>query len=64
MFAARQVLIDGDGDAFSVSDAVDDEARAEHAIAARKDARGGGHQGFAIGHDEAARRYRYAIVGL
>ena len=43
---SAQVFVDTNGCALAVADAVNDEARAESAIATGKDSRSGGHQGF------------------
>ena len=55
MLAAAQVLVNAHGCAFAVADAIDDQARAEHAVAAGKDAGGRRHQRLRIHRDQATR---------
>ena len=63
VFGAAEELVDADCGALAVGDTIDDEARAKDAVATSKDAWRGGHEGFGVDGNEAARGDLDAVVG-
>ena len=61
MLAATQKLINAHRGALAVGDAVDDQPRAEDAIATAKDPVRRGHQGLRVHRDQSARRQFDAV---